>query len=112
MFEVENLCDRVLFIEKGRIGRELSEESLADGDRHIVAVSSEKNSLVGGFDLFPLKEEIDGELYFGVRQHQPLSYRTLSAESRRRPNHKHIYKEKDGRRRTYKDDVGDGHENA
>jgi len=65
MFEVENLCDRVLFIEKGRIGRELSEESLAEGDRHIVAVSSEKNSLVGADLIYSaFKEEIDGELFF------------------------------------------------
>ena len=45
MYEVENLCDRVVFIDKGRISKELSEESLQDRDRHVIAISSQKNSL-------------------------------------------------------------------
>jgi ABC-2 type transport system ATP-binding protein len=45
MYEIENLCNRVVFIDKGRISKELSEESLLEGDRHVIAISTQKNSL-------------------------------------------------------------------
>ncbi|NLZ36250.1 MAG: ATP-binding cassette domain-containing protein [Clostridiales bacterium] len=114
MFEVENLCDRVLFIEKGRIGRELSEESLADGDRHIVAVSSEKNSLVGADLIYSsLKEEIDGELYFecgSINLCLTELLERLKAEDDRITN---IYiKKKTVEEELTKMMRGDGHENA
>ncbi len=114
MFEVENLCDRVLFIEKGRIGRELSEESLADGDRHIVAVSSEKNSLVVADLIYSsLKEEIDGELYFecgSINLCLTELLERLKAEDDRITN---IYiKKKTVEEELTKMMRGDGHENA
>ncbi len=65
MYEVENLCDRVVFIDKGRISKELSEESLQDRDRHVIAISSQKNSLSKVDTMYArLIEEKDGVLFF------------------------------------------------
>lgn len=68
MYEIESLCDRVLFIDKGRIGRELSAESLQEKDRHIIAISSKKNSLSETDTIYAdLIEEKDGKFYFECR---------------------------------------------
>ncbi len=65
MYEVENLCDRVVFIDKGRISKELSEESLQDRNRHVIAISSQKNSLSKVDTMYArLIEEKDGVLFF------------------------------------------------
>lgn len=65
MYEIENLCDRVLFIDKGRISKELTEESLLEGDRHIIAISSQKNSLRQVDTMYAnLIETKDRELFF------------------------------------------------
>jgi ABC-2 type transport system ATP-binding protein len=65
MYEIENLCDRVVFIDKGQITKELSEESLQEGDRHVIAISTQKNSLSEVDPMYAnLIEENDGELYF------------------------------------------------
>ncbi|NLJ70997.1 MAG: ATP-binding cassette domain-containing protein [Clostridiaceae bacterium] len=65
MYEIENLCDRVLFINKGRIGKELSAESLLEGDRHIIAISSQKNSLSQVDTMYAKLIEVKGrEVYF------------------------------------------------
>lgn len=65
MYEVENLCDRVVFIDKGRISKELSEESLQDRDRHVIAISSQKNSLSKVDTMYArLIEEKDGVLFY------------------------------------------------
>ncbi|MGI6250611.1 MAG: ABC transporter ATP-binding protein [Anaerolineaceae bacterium] len=65
MYEIENLCDRVVFIDKGQITKELSEESLSEGDKHIIAISSQKNSLNEVNLIYAnLLEEKDRELYF------------------------------------------------
>lgn len=65
MYEIENLCDRVVFIENGRITKELSEESLSEGDKHVIAVSSQKNSLSEVNLMYAnFLEEKNGELFF------------------------------------------------
>ncbi|HHU52986.1 MAG TPA: ABC transporter ATP-binding protein [Clostridiaceae bacterium] len=65
MYEIENLCDRVIFIDKGRISKELSQESLLEKDRHIVAISSQKNSLSSVNTMYSkLTEEKDREYFF------------------------------------------------
>jgi ABC-2 type transport system ATP-binding protein len=65
MYEIENLCDRVVLIDKGRISREFSKESLLRGDRHLIAISSQKNSLRRVNTMYAnLAEEKDGELCF------------------------------------------------
>ena len=65
MYEIENLCDRVIFIDKGQITKELSEESLLEKDRHIIVVSSQKNSLRRVNTMYAkLIKEKDLELYF------------------------------------------------
>jgi ABC-2 type transport system ATP-binding protein len=65
MYEVENLCDRVAFIDRGRISKELSKAALLEGDRHIIAIASEKNSLSRADTVYAnLVEEKDGTLFF------------------------------------------------
>lgn len=42
MYEVENLCDRVAFLENGRVGKEITKDSILDQDKQIIVIFTKK----------------------------------------------------------------------
>ncbi|HOF65021.1 MAG: ABC transporter ATP-binding protein [Bacilli bacterium] len=65
MYEVENLCDRVAFLENGRVGKEITKDSILDQDKQIIVVSTKKQSLKNVDMMYStLIEEKEAELFF------------------------------------------------
>lgn len=65
MYEVENLCDRVAFLENGRVGKEITKDSILDQDKQIIVVSTKKQSLKNVDMMYStLIEEKETELFF------------------------------------------------
>lgn len=65
MYEVENLCDRVAFLENGRVGKEITKDSILDQDKQIIVIFTKKQSLKNVDMMYStLIEEKEAELFF------------------------------------------------
>lgn len=65
MYEVENLCDRVAFLENGRVGKEITKDSILDQDKQIIVIFTKKQSLKNVDMMYStLIEEKETELFF------------------------------------------------